>query len=195
VLAGGLVLTTPSLAAGSKQHGAATPRTPYPHALHPARTTLPRLHVHPNARSPHTPYPGALHPQTPILLPQGFTITVERIAGAPKPSDARSIGRPRDIAEQIADCWTPPAPGQGQTVEISLRLGFARSGHVIGPPSVTYVKAEPQERDEVRRSILAAVSGCAPLRFTPDHGSAIAGRPFAIRFVATRAQPAEPLTY
>ena len=122
-------------------------------------------------------------------------MTVERIAGLLNGRDARSIGRPRDIAEQLAECWSPPAPGEGETYEISLRLGFTRSGGVIGAPAVTYIKAGGGDREALRRSILAAISACAPLRFTPDLGSAIAGRPFAIRFVATRAQPADPLSH
>lgn len=173
------------------------PPLPYPQALHPGRNAgALRLHIRPNARSPALPYPGALRPEAPILLPQGFTMTVEREAGkTASASERRSILRAPDIAEGLADCWSPDVPPAGETYEASIRLGFRRNGEVIGLPAVTYLKAGTLEggRAALRASILSAIAACAPLRFTPELGSAIAGRPFAIRFVARRAQPVDPL--
>ena len=49
---------------------------------------------------------------------------------------------------------------------------------------ITYVKAPDKAAgDALRASLLRALEGCAPLRFTPALGKSIAGRPFAIRFV------------
>ena len=69
-------------------------------------------------------------------------------------------------------------------------MSFSRSGSIIGEPRITYVKAGRDEilRDAVRSSILSAVRACTPLRFTPAFGKAIAGRSFAIRFIAPAAK-------
>ena len=153
---------------------------------------IPRLHIDPHAKTPRTPYPAALHPLPLTQLPQGFTMTVTRIAGeAAEPADG-AIARPRDVAEHIADCWRPAPTSGDDTREISLRLSFSRDGGVIGAPAVTYAKAgpDPVDREALRSSILAAVNACTPLRFTGGLGSAIAGLPFAIRFVALRRDPA-----
>ena len=174
------------------------PPPPYPYALKPsAERAIPRLHINPRARVPRTPYPEALHPEQPLLLPQGFTMTVTRVIGQSddrsEAAKSASISRPRDIAETLADCWRPATPSDDQSREISLRLSFSRSGSVIGVPNITYAKAGPNQSDAaaLRSSILSAVSACTPLRFTSDLGSAIAGLPFAIRFVALRHAPAQ----
>jgi hypothetical protein len=146
-------------------------------------------------------YPGPLRPdpipdtQTPVPAPypQGHT---SRPAGAPPPGFTMtinrdglsrvsgSLSRPRQIGEQLAACWEPPAPGS----EVSVRVSFDRHGEVIGTRRVTYVKpGRGADRAAVTRSLERAFARCLPLRFTADLGSAIAGRPFAFRFIAPDA--------
>lgn len=146
-------------------------------------------------------YPGPLRPdpipdtQTPVgrqfprgetprpqnSLPQGFTMTIDR-AGLTMAPDA--LTRPRQIGEHLAACWDPPGAGS----EVSVRVSFDRSGAVIGAPRVTYVKpAGGADRAAVIRSLERGFARCLPLRFTADLGSAIAGRPFAFRFIAPDA--------
>lgn len=146
-------------------------------------------------------YPGPLRPeripdtQTPVPAPyprgetprpsggalQGYTMTIER-AGLAMVSGP--LSRPRQVGEHLAACWEPPAFGS----EVSVRVSFDRSGEVIGPPRVTYVKTgQGVERATVVRSAERAFARCLPLRFTADLGSAIAGRPFAFRFIAPGA--------
>ncbi len=62
---------------------------------------------------------------------------------------------------------------------------FARDGSIIGKPFVTYVKTGPgtDARQAMVDSIQAALQQCTPLDFAPGLGAAIAGYPFAIRFI------------
>lgn len=124
------------------------------------------------------PYPDLTRPQPGASLPQGFTMTVEQPGRDPGDGP---LARPRDVGERLAACWTAPADDS----EATIRIAFDRRGHVLGEARVTYVKAGPgTDRAAVRESVDRAIARCVPLRFTPDLGSAIAGRPFTIRFIA-----------
>ena len=172
------------------------PPLPYPEYLHQnPLDRIPRLHTNPHATSPPTPYPQALHPLPVMPLSGGFTMTASHDVGAPGAAPSGTISSARAVADYLAACWTPPDDGDSSP-EVSLRLSFSRSGAVLGGPRVTYIKAGEGDSagERVRASILAAVGGCAPLPFTADLGSAIAGQPFAIRFVALRHVPASPST-
>jgi hypothetical protein len=102
-----------------------------------------------------------------------------------KKADYPPIDRPNGIPQHILACWSPPAGPSGD-VEVTVRISFSRAGDIVGQPRVTYVKAGSDEtlRKAVSASILTAIQSCAPLRFTPGLGQAIAGRSFAIRFIA-----------
>jgi hypothetical protein len=110
----------------------------------------------------------------------------------PKANDASTspkIERPRQAAEQLAACWSPPVPARGDTVEITIRFGFDRSGLVQGSPRITYVKAAPGMSDEaVRDSIAAAIKACTPMHFTAAMAAAIPGYPYSVRFIGRRAE-------
>jgi hypothetical protein len=109
----------------------------------------------------------------------------------PKSDDApakSTISRPRQAAEQIAACWSPPVPPSGETVEITIRFGFDSRGLVRGSPRITYVKAAPGMSDEaVRDSIGAAIKACTPMHFTAAMAAAISGYPYSVRFIGRRA--------
>jgi hypothetical protein len=102
-----------------------------------------------------------------------------------KNAEYAPIDRPNGIPQHILACWSPPAGPSGD-VEVTVRISFSRAGDIVGQPRVTYVKAGSDEtlRKAVSASILTAIQSCAPLRFTPGLGQAIAGRSFAIRFIA-----------
>lgn len=109
----------------------------------------------------------------------GFTMT--RTLDRPPPAPDGPIARAVDVPQAIAACWSPPG---GASAQITVRAAFARDGRVLGSPRITYVAAENADAKEaLRRSLLEALARCAPLRFTPPLGKAIAGRPFAIRFI------------
>ena len=132
-------------------------------------------HVPPN------PHPELLHPVYPAPAPSGFVMDVVKTGAATDANE--TIRRPRDVAERLAACWTPP-DGDGRR-EITLRLQFAASGKTIGEPRISYVNAANGSRDALASSIRGALAACLPLRFTGSLGAAIAGYPFAIRFIAT----------
>ena len=110
-----------------------------------------------------------------------------RGAPADKP-DAAPLDRLNEVPKRLAACWLPPR-FESENLEITVRLQFARDGNIIGRPRVTYVKApDASTRDAMKVSLAAALARCTPLRFTPSLGGAIAGRPFAIRYILrTRA--------
>ena len=117
-------------------------------------------------------------PQGSSSIPRSFTMTFRDAEG--RDDDAR-LTRPRQVGARLYACWRPP----GRGAEGTLRLAFGRDGLVIGAPRITYAKAATGgTQAAARASLLAAVDRCSPMRFTPALGSAIAGRPFTIRFVA-----------
>ena len=144
--------------------------------------------VDPTLRSPPTPYPEALRPGRAPVQP-GYTITRQKpmAGGAAAPG---ALDKPREISDALLACWRPPAMPVQQ--EVTVRLSFNRDGRVIGEPRITYVGGAigAAHRETLRKSMLSGISTCLPLRFTPGLASAIAGRPFAIRFIAPAQKPA-----
>jgi hypothetical protein len=69
-----------------------------------------------------------------------------------------------------------------------VRLSFKRGGEIFGEPRMTYITpgSTPEVREAYWDAIRAAFSRCTPLGFSKGLGGALAGRPFAIRFVDNR---------
>jgi hypothetical protein len=133
---------------------------------------------------PPLPFPEVLHPQPAPSLPSGFVMVVK--AGAADPEPGGPVNRPREVAERLAACFHPPG-NAGPAAEITLRVQFNRDGGVVGEPLVTYVKVgdDADARAAIVAALLSDLKRCTPLRFTPSLGAAIAGYPFAIRFIAS----------
>jgi hypothetical protein len=141
--------------------------------------------------------PCAPEPQYPFS--EGLQLTIEsrdREADAAHEQDndgreaAESLGTIRAVFAALRNCWVPPAKEDSRPgTQLSVRLSFKRSGEIFGKPRVTYVT--PGLPDHVRQAywdaIEAAVERCTPLAFTTGLGGALAGRPFAIRFVDKRS--------
>lgn len=138
--------------------------------------------VRPAMRIPRTPNPEAVRPRAQTGYPSSYTMTLTR-GRASAPGDG-PLRRARDVADRLMQCWTPPASDRQQ--DITVRLAFNRAGQTVSPPVVSYIgpTARGSRREALRASLLRAISDCLPLRFTPALASAIAGRPFAIRFIA-----------
>lgn len=136
--------------------------------------------------APPLPHPEILHPPSVVFPSSGFVITVVKPSDGDPADATRELRRPREIAERLAECWRPPATAAGSPPEITIRAQFSRAGTIIGTARVTYMNASGAEggRTALEASIRDALSVCAPLRFTAPLGAAIAGHPFAIRFVA-----------
>ena len=139
-------------------------------------------HWRKHSHAPPLPYPEILRPMDAPPLSSGFVMDVTKTGDA---DGAPPVSRAGEISGRIAACWRPPESRERR--EITLRLQFAATGRVIGEPKVTYVMAGSGSREALVESIRAAIAACTPLRFTDAFGPGIAGRPFAIRFIAAGA--------
>jgi hypothetical protein len=68
---------------------------------------------------------------------------------------------------------------------VTVRLSFTREGAVVDEPRIVYARssAGAANDDKLARSMLKAIGDCAPLHFSPQLGSAIAGQVLDIRFI------------
>lgn len=96
----------------------------------------------------------------------------------------------RDVFSALRACWVPPEKDAARTgTQITLRFSFNSHGGIISEPKTTYVTADtPSDvRETYWNAATAALKRCTPLQFTVGLGGALAGRPFAIRFVDNRS--------
>jgi hypothetical protein len=94
-----------------------------------------------------------------------------------------------DMFDALRACWVPPPQDEARPgMQMSVRLAFKRSGHMMGAPRVTFTSpdAPPPARGAYHDAIMAALERCTPLPFTSGLGGALAGRPIAIRYVDNR---------
>jgi hypothetical protein len=91
------------------------------------------------------------------------------------------VARVQGIATGIAACWRPPHDDD----QVTVRMSFMRDGAVIGEPRIVYARSSSGRADDaaLAHSMLAAVRDCAPLHFSAQLGSAIAGQVLDIRFI------------
>ena len=102
------------------------------------------------------------------------------------PHDLNTI---RDVFSALRTCWLPPEKDVARSgTQITLRLSFNSHGGMISEPRTTYVTPDtpPDVRQVYWDAATAALKRCTPLQFTDGLGGALAGRPFAIRFVDDR---------
>ena len=91
--------------------------------------------------------------------------------------------------DAIYACWVPPEDTEGLVV--TLQFILHKDGQIRGKVVVT--AARPQE-DSPRRqafidSAIDAVKRAAPVPFTEEFASRIAGRPLGPRFIGTKIIP------
>src|SRR5262245_55883588 len=102
----------------------------------------------------------------------------------------RDLNTIRDVFSALRACWIPPEKDIARSgTQITLRLSFNSHGGIIAEPRTTYVTANtpPSVRQVYWNAATAALTRCTPLQFTDGLGGALAGRPFAIRFVDDRS--------
>jgi hypothetical protein len=95
------------------------------------------------------------------------------------------------IATGIAACWRPPHDND----QVTVRVAFTREGAVIVEPRIVFARSSGGRADDfaLARSMLRAIQECAPLHFSTELGSAIAGQVLDIRFIgANRATVVAP---
>lgn len=148
----------------------------------------------PEDLTPPSPPAPSLSPAPPPSFSQGMAITVEKTLHADREDDGGAqssplIERPKQAAERLAACWSPPLPKPGETVEITIRFSFNGLGGVVGAPRVTYVKpGREMSVEDVRESIISAIKNCTPLHFSKSMAASAPGYPLAVRFVGRRAE-------
>jgi hypothetical protein len=104
----------------------------------------------------------------------------------PPPAELNTI---QDVFTAFCACWRPPPESDARPgMEITVRFSFNRGGEILGEPRFTFVT--PGVSSEVRavykRAVADTLARCTPLPFTPALGNALAGRPFALRFIDDR---------
>ena len=136
---------------------------------------------------------GPCIPEIDYPYGQNLQLTIQSV---PPQGDAAKYQKPDHDLDSIGDlfaalrsCWSPPpADAARQDMQMSVRFSFRRSGDIIGTPRVTFATAgvPADTRTTYLKAINASLNACVPLRFTSGRGSALAGRPIAIRYVDNR---------
>ncbi|MGA7018129.1 MAG: hypothetical protein WBZ25_14190 [Pseudolabrys sp.] len=108
----------------------------------------------------------------------------------PADRSPRDLNTIRDVFSALRARWVPPEKDAARSdTQITLRLSFNSHGGIIAEPRTTYVTTDtpPDVREIYWNAATAALKRCTPLQFTDGLGGALAGRPFAIRFVDDRS--------
>jgi hypothetical protein len=92
----------------------------------------------------------------------------------------------REVSPALAACWrVPEGLSKIERGEVTLRFSLRRDGTVQGTPRVTFanLSVDGAARQVLTDAALDAIRRCTPLNLDPGLGAAVAGRPFAIRFI------------
>jgi hypothetical protein len=112
-------------------------------------------------------------------------------ASGPATAQKPKLNTLRDVGRALGECWVPPPLEKSRPgTEITVLITFNRNGDIMGEPRFTYMTPgiSRETRTAYQLSVGDALTRCAPLSFTPELGGAVAGRPFAMRYVDTRGQ-------
>ena len=150
---------------------------------------------------PCTPYFCGIHSPpgcTPdIFYPLGedLRIKLDVRNDAPQPPDRdKALDRLKDIAPVLSKCLQlPPQDIARPGMQVTMRLGFSRTGKVLGAPRFTYITHEAPEgvRTAYRTAVTDMLDRCQPLPLSAGLGGAIAGRPFVISIIDDRKDTKE----
>ena len=143
---------------------------------------------------------GPCYPDYEFWIGQDLRLTVTSAnlpQGAPRTADdpdapEQNLHTIRDMFATLRSCWVPPDEDAGRSgMQMTVRFAFKRNGEIVAPPRVTFATpdASPELRETYHHAIMAALERCTPLHFGVGLGTAVAGRPIAIRFVDDRTFP------
>lgn len=158
----------------------------------PAHAVCSVLDPHPCAPSFCSVFdPGPCIPDYGLPFGERLRLTVQSRSneggGAPAPTG--TLNTIQDVFAALRACWLPPPADQARKgTEITVVFSFNRGGEILGEPRFTYMTPglSTDTRAAYQRAVAAALKRCNPLSFTPKLGGALAGRPFAIRFIDNR---------
>jgi hypothetical protein len=145
---------------------------------------------------PCTPYFCGIHsgpgctPDIFYPLGQDLRIKLDVRNDAPQPPDRdKALDRLKDIAPVLSKCLQlPPHDIARPGMQVTMRLGFSRTGKVLGAPRFTYITHDAPEgvRTAYRTAVTDMLDRCQPLPLSTGLGGAIAGRPFIISIIDDR---------
>ena len=124
-----------------------------------------------------------------LLLCAGPASTANDSDSAPKNDQPKVLNTIEDVSGAFRACWLPPPIEHAKTgMQITVVVSFTRAGEILGEPRFSYLTpgASNAQRAAYQRAVADTLKRCTPLRFTQALGNALAGRPFAIRFVDDR---------
>jgi hypothetical protein len=99
----------------------------------------------------------------------------------------------QDVGAAFRSCWRPPPMDEARPgMQITVIVSFTRTGEILGEPRFSYLTrgATSEQRASYQQAVTDTLKRCTPLRFTEALGDALAGHPFAIRFVDDRGTKA-----
>ena len=150
---------------------------------------------------PCTPYFCGIHsgpgcvPDIFYPLGQDLRLKLDVRDDAPQPPDRdKPLDHLKDIAPTLSKCLQlPPQDVARPGMQVTMRLGFSKSGKVLGTPRFTYITHEAPEgvRTAYRSAATDMLDRCQPLPLSAGLGGAIAGRPFIISIIDDRKDTKE----
>jgi hypothetical protein len=106
--------------------------------------------------------------------------------------DAGQLDTLKDLFKQLGRCWrSPQLPERDLGMQITVLVAFNKNGEILGQPRITYETEDASDDDRLayRKTVMATLERCTPLRFTEGFAGAIAGRPITFRFDDRRKPP------
>ena len=113
----------------------------------------------------------------------------DTVADGTPPAERPELHTIGDVFATLRQCWVPPGEDVARPgTQLTVRLSFKRNGDLFGNPRISYAtpKIPAQVRQTYWDAIMATLERCTPLQLGKGLGGALAGRPFAIRFVDDR---------
>ena len=98
---------------------------------------------------------------------------------------ADGINSVAELSRAVKACLAARAFEARSGLAFTVRMGFRRNGELLGTPFVFFQtpNISQKERQRYRATVVQAFKDCAPLPFTAEFGSAMAGRPITFHFI------------
>ena len=128
-----------------------------------------------------------------LLLCGGLASAANDGDHASKAEQTKALNTIQDVWAAFNACWLPPPIEQAKPgMQITVIVSFTRTGEILGEPRFSYLTpgASNAQRTAYQKAVADTLKRCTPLRFTQALGNALAGRPFAMRFVDDRGPKA-----
>ena len=114
----------------------------------------------------------------------GVALLTIAVACAARAED-KPVNTIKDVFERLGTCWKPPPPSRAKAMDITIIVSFNRSGVIMGHPRITYESAGATDDDRLayRVAVMETLQRCTPMPFTESMAGAVAGHPFAVKFL------------